>query len=63
MILLDRACLQHFVDVLEGRKKVSSQASTAMIKQMKRLIQVDKDKESGKLCGRPKKKGILDFNL
>jgi len=64
-IFIDRVCLEHLIDVLEGNKKVTDEAIIAIIKQGRRLIQVDKDKESGKLCGRPKKKKAetLDFDF
>ena len=54
-IIVDRKYLENFVDVLENKKHISEETRENMIKQCRRLIQVDILKEEGKRNGRPKK--------
>jgi len=56
MVVCDRKVMQRLVDVLEGKLVIDEETRENTLRQVKRLIQVDKDVESGVLCGRPRKK-------
>ncbi len=64
-ITIDRRYLENLIDVLENKRHITEDIKEQMVKQGKRLIQVDKEKESGKLCGRPRKNviTIVDFHF
>jgi uncharacterized membrane protein YdbT with pleckstrin-like domain len=56
MITCDRRCMQRNLDIVEGKHIIDEETKQNTVRQIKRLIQVDKDVESGDLCGRPRKK-------
>lgn len=59
-ITIDRKYFENLMDVLENKKHITEEVREQMVKQGKRLIQIDKDKEAGKLNGRPRKIIIIE---
>jgi hypothetical protein len=48
--------MQRLLDMVEGKLIIDEETKQNTVRQVKRLILVDKDIESGVLCGRPRKK-------
>jgi hypothetical protein len=48
--------MQRLLDIVEWKLIIDEETRKNTVKQFKRLIQVDKDVESGVLCGLPRKK-------